>query len=83
MSKNEFNSRSPDLITEARLGSAQDCQALDLMLVGQAVELEALEALALMLSSTLGLISLALALVLSSAQTAGRWRSRRSWRWRS
>ena len=41
------------------------------MLVGQAVvldALEALEALALLLSSTLGLISLALALVLSSAQ---------------
>ena len=41
------------------------------MLVGQAVALEALdalEALALMLSSTLGLISLALALVLSSPQ---------------
>ena len=38
------------------------------MLVGQAVALEALEVLALMLSSTLGLISLALALVHSSAQ---------------
>ena len=53
------------------LSSAQDCQAPELMLVGQAVALEALEALealALLLSSTLGLISLALALVLSSAQ---------------
>ena len=37
-------------------------------LVGQAVALEALEALARMLSSTLGLTSLALALVLSSSQ---------------
>ena len=55
------------------LRSAQDCQAPELMLVGQAVvleALEALEALALLLSSTLGLISLALALALvpSSAQ---------------
>ena len=37
-------------------------------LVGQAVALEALDALARMLSSTLGLTSLALALVLSSSQ---------------
>ena len=55
----------------AVLSSAQDCQGPELMLAGQAVALEALgalEALALLLSSTLGLISLALALVLSSAQ---------------
>ena len=41
-------------VTEAVLGSAQDCQAPELMLAGQAVALEALEALealALMLSS--------------------------------
>ena len=69
MSKNEFNSKSADLIIEAVLGSAQDCQALELMLAGQAVALDALGALdtlALWLSSTLGLISLALALVASS-----------------
>ena len=49
----------------------KDDQALELMFVGQAAleaALEALEALALMLSKTLGLISLALELVLSSAQ---------------
>ena len=49
---------------------AQRCagsQALELMLIGQALALVALEVLALMLSSTLGLISLAPALVLSSA----------------
>ena len=59
------------MFIEAVLSSAQDCQALELMLVGQAVALEALEALealALLLSSTLSFISLALALVLSSAQ---------------
>ena len=69
MSKNVFNSRSADLIIEAVLGSAQDCQALGLMLAGQAVALDALGALdtlALLLSSTLGLISLALALAASS-----------------
>ena len=38
------------------------------MLVARAVELEALEALALMLSSTLRLIILALVLLLCSAQ---------------
>ena len=75
------------------LSSAPDDQALELMFVGQAAleaALEALEALALMLSRTLGLISLALELVLSSAQTArssarrrSSWRSRRSRRWRS
>ena len=65
VSKNEFNSRSADLIIEAVLGSAQDCQALELMLAGRAVALDALGALdtlALLLSSTLGLISLVLAL---------------------
>ena len=59
------------MIPEAVLNSAQDCQAPELMLVGQAVVLDALVALvalALLLSSTLGLISLALALVLRSAQ---------------
>ena len=69
MSMNEFNSRPADLFTEAVLGSAQVCQALELMLAGQAVALDApgaLETLALLLSSTLGLISLALALTASS-----------------
>ena len=67
------------MITEAAPSSAQDCQAPELMLVGQAVPLEALEALealALRLSSTLGLISLAL-------EAARRLLSRRSRRWRS
>ena len=44
-------------------------QALELILVGQAVALDALVTLALMLSSTLNFITLALTLVLSSAQT--------------
>ena len=69
MSMNEFNSRPADLFTEAVLGSAQVCQALELMLAGQAVALDtlgALETLALLLSSTLGLISPALALAASS-----------------
>ena len=51
------------------LGSAQDCQALGLMLAGQAVALDALGALdtlALLLSCTLGLICLAPALAASS-----------------
>ena len=51
------------------LSSAQDCQALELMLAGQAVALDALgalETLALLLSSTLGLMSPTLALVASS-----------------
>ena len=59
------------MITEAVLSSALDCQAPELMLIGQAVALEALEALealAPLLSSTLGLTSLALALMPSSAQ---------------
>ena len=47
----------------------QDWQALELTLVGQAVALDALVTLALMLSSTLNFITLALTLVLSSAQT--------------
>ena len=58
------------MILEAVLNSAQDCQAPELMLVGLAVALEALEALealALSFSSALGVISLAQALVLSSA----------------
>ena len=38
-------------VIEAVLSSAQDCQAQELMLVGQAVALQALEALALMLGS--------------------------------
>ena len=42
------------------LSSAQDCQAPELMLVGQAVALEALEALALMLSSAPWLCAVAL-----------------------
>ena len=75
------------------LSSAQDYQALELIFAGQpALEaaLEALEALALMLSRTLGLINLALELALSSAQDARSsarrwrsWRSRRSRRSRS
>ena len=43
------------MFTEAVLGSAQVCQALELMLAGQAVALDApgaLETLALLLSST-------------------------------
>ena len=51
------------MITEAVLSSAQDCQAPELMLVGQAVALEALEALealALMLSSAPWLCAVAL-----------------------
>ena len=64
---------TPNLIsmahgTGALFSSAQDCQALELMLGGQVVALEALKAQALTLSSTPGLISLALALVHSSAQ---------------
>ena len=50
-------------VTEAVLGSAQDCQAPELMLAGQAVALEALEALealALMLSSAPWLCAVAL-----------------------
>ena len=53
------------------LSSALDGLAPELMLIGQAVALEALEALealAPLLSSTLGLNSLALALMRSSAQ---------------
>ena len=53
------------------LNSAQDYQRPEQMLVGQAVVLDALEALgvlALLISSTLGLTSLALALMPSSAQ---------------
>ena len=59
------------MITEAVLSSALDCQAPEFMLIGQAVALEALEALealAPLLRSTLGLNSLALALMHSSAQ---------------
>ena len=52
----------------ALFSSAQDCPVLELMLGGQVVALEALKAQALTLSSTPGLISLALALVHSSAQ---------------
>ena len=51
------------LITEAAPSSAQDCQAPELMLIGQAVALEArvaLVALALMFSSALWLCALAL-----------------------
>ena len=47
-------------VTEAALGSAQDCQASEFTLVGQAVALEALEALALMLSSAPWLCAVAL-----------------------
>ena len=57
--------------------SVHDCPALKLTLVGQAVALEALEVIALLLSGTLGSISLALALLLAVRRTAGRWRSRR------
>ena len=63
--------------------SVHDCQALKLTLVGQAVALEALEVMALVLSSTLGSISLALALLPAVRRTARRWRSRRSRRRRS
>ena len=59
------------MITETVLSSALDCQAPELVLIGQAVALEALEALAALaplLSSTLGLNSLALALMHGSAQ---------------
>ena len=59
------------MIAEAVLSSALDCQAPELILIGQAVALEALEALealAPLLSSTLSLTSLALAPMPSSAQ---------------
>ena len=49
------------------LSIEQDWQALELTLVGQAVALDALVTLALMLSSTLNFITLALTLVLNSA----------------
>ena len=51
------------MITEAVLSSAQDCQAPELMLIGQAVALEALVALvalALMFSSAPWLCAVAL-----------------------
>ena len=74
--------------------SAQDGQALEFILVGQAVALKALEALALMLSSRLGLISLVLDRAQHCAGMRGAgahapWPSggakgaRRVWPWRS
>ena len=68
--------------TGALFSSAQDCQALELMLGGQMVALEAVKAQALTLSSTPGLISLALALVHSSAQECQAVTLEALWRWR-